>query len=70
MQSLSVFGRSASPSLAAGPTLPPELESKPQLISLDSSQEFTIDHLICLYNLVETEDRDLKGYVFDDELVG
>ena len=70
MQSLSVFGRSAMPSPAAGPTLPPQLESKPQLISLDSSQEFTIDHLICLYNLVETEDRELKGYMFDDELVG
>jgi hypothetical protein len=45
----------------------PQAESKPQLISFDSSQECSLEHLLELFKLVESEDRELKGYVFDDD---
>jgi hypothetical protein len=51
----------------AGPTLSPQKEGKPQLISFDSSREFSLEHLLEVCKLVEREDRELKGYVFDDE---
>jgi len=58
-----------SPSSVAGPMLSPQIERKPVLISFDSSHEFSLAHHLELYLLVEKEDRELKGYVFDDELL-
>jgi len=54
------------PSPVAGPMLSPQTESKPVLTSFDSSHEFSLAHLLEIYMLVEREDRDLKGQVFDD----
>lgn len=48
---------------------PSPARRKPHLISLASSQEFSIDHLAEVCSLVEREDiedPELKGYVFDD----
>jgi len=42
------------------------VETKPHLDSLDSGQECSMAHLLELYRLVEAEDPELKGYVFDD----
>ena len=44
----------------------PHLETKPHLESLDSGQECSMAHLLELYRLVEAEDPELSGYVFDD----
>jgi hypothetical protein len=52
------------------PTSSPEIESKPHLMSLDCGQECCLAHLLELYRLVEREDPELKGYVFDDECLG
>jgi len=43
-----------------------KVETKPRLDSLDSGHEFSLAHLLELYRLVEAEDRELDGYVFDD----
>jgi hypothetical protein len=43
-----------------------KVETKPQLDSLDSGHEFSLAHLLELYRLVEAEDRERDGYVFDD----
>ena len=50
-----------------------QTQSKPRLRSFDSEQEFSLEHFLEVRRLVamaEREDRDLKGYVFDDSLVG
>jgi len=50
----------------------PQAQSKPRLSSLDSGQECSVEHwleLCRLVELVEIEDRELKGCVFDDSLV-
>ena len=39
---------------------------KPRLESLDSGPECSLSHLLQLYKLVEVEDHELDGYVFDD----
>ncbi len=39
---------------------------KPHLKSFDSGQECSFDHLRELYSLLEVEDQELDGYVFDD----
>jgi len=41
-------------------------ETKPRLDSYDSAQEFSLQHLVQLYKLLEIEDYELDGYVFDD----
>lgn len=70
MHSPILVGGPVLPSQVAGPMLSPQTESKPVLISFDSSQEFSLAHLLELYTLVEREDSELKGYVFDDECLG
>lgn len=40
--------------------------SKPRLESYDSSQECSFEHLRELYKLLNVQDQDLDGYVFDD----
>jgi hypothetical protein len=44
----------------------PQATSKPRLTSLDSGQECSLEHWLEVYKLVEKEDFDLRGYVFDD----
>jgi hypothetical protein len=53
-----------SPVLEPVPTA--QAESKPRLTSHDSGQECSLEHLLALYKLVEEEDLDRDGYVFDD----
>jgi len=50
----------------------PQAQGKPVLSSHDSGQEFSLVHWleVCrLVELVEIEDRELNGCVFDDSLV-
>jgi hypothetical protein len=54
------------------PGASPQAQSRPRLSSLDSGQECSVEHWleICrLVELVEIEDHELKGCVFDDSLV-
>jgi hypothetical protein len=53
-----------SPVLEPVPTA--QAESKPRPMSHDSGQECSLEHLLAVYKLVEKEDFDLEGYVFDD----
>ncbi len=51
---------------------PLQSQGKPNLTSYDSGQECSVEHWleICrLVELVEIEDHELKGCVFDDSLV-
>jgi hypothetical protein len=48
------------------PVHPPQAEGKPRLTSFDSGQEFSLERLLATYKLVEREDFDLEGYVFDE----
>jgi len=48
------------------PVRRPQAESKPRLKSFDSSHEFSPEHWLEVCKLVEREDFDLDGYVFDD----
>jgi hypothetical protein len=51
------------------PVTPPQAERKPRLTSFDSGPEFSLEHLAEVCRLVEfavMDDRELKGYVFDD----
>lgn len=60
-------------SLAFNAETSPQTQSKPRLSSFDSEQEFSLEHFLEVRRLVamaEREDRELKGYVFDDSLVG
>ena len=43
-----------------------QVETKPQIDSLDSGPECSLAHLLELYRIVEAEDRECEGYVFDD----
>ena len=52
---------------AVGPITSIPMEGKPPLISFDSGQECSLEHFLEVRRLVEREDRELKGYVFDDE---
>ncbi len=40
--------------------------NKPYLTSFDSGQEFSLEQLKTLYNLLQSEDEELDGLVFDD----
>jgi hypothetical protein len=53
-------------SLVSDPVVPPQAQSKPHLNSYDSSPEFGPTHWLELIRLVEREDREPKGYLFDD----
>jgi hypothetical protein len=53
-------------SLVSDPVVPHQAQSKPHLASYDSSQEFSLAHWLELIKLVEREDREPQGYVFDD----
>jgi hypothetical protein len=51
---------------------PPQAHSKPILSSYDSGQDFSLEHFLEVRRLValaERDDRELKGYVFDDALI-
>lgn len=43
-----------------------ERETQPRPDSYDSAPECSLAHLLTLYRLVESEERELDGYVFDD----
>ncbi|MGA7342994.1 MAG: hypothetical protein WBE72_05520 [Terracidiphilus sp.] len=43
-----------------------QTESKPRLTSHDSGHEFSLDHWLEVYQLVEKEEFELEGYVFDE----
>ena len=44
----------------------PQAVLKPRLESYDSAEEFSLDHLREVYKLVQLENHELDGYVFDD----
>lgn len=48
------------------PTKQPEAQARPRLDSHDCSHEFSLDHLLEVITLVEKEEFDVDGYVFDD----
>ena len=43
-----------------------ERKTKPRPDSYDSSPECSLAHLLELYRLVEAEEHEMDGYVFDD----
>jgi len=43
-----------------------QVDSKPRLTSHDSGHECSLEHWLEVCKLVEKEDFDLDGYVFDD----
>ena len=47
------------------PIRQPKANVKPRLFSLDSSHEFHLDPLLKVATLVEKEEFDLDGYLFD-----
>ena len=56
------------------PTIAPpqplaQAEHRPFLTSFDSGREFSLDHWLEVSWLVEREQDELKGYVFDDCLL-
>jgi hypothetical protein len=54
-------------SLGSDPiVVPHQAQSKPRLTSYDPSPEFSVAHCLELIKLVETDDREPQGYVFDD----
>ena len=60
-------------STLSDPVVTPQAPSKPRLSSFDSEQEFSLEHFLEVRRLVALaarEGRELKGYVFDDALVG
>ena len=48
---------------------PSQAQSKPILSSYDSGQEFSLVHWLEVRRLVELEEGESKGYVFDDSLL-
>ena len=57
-----------SPTLSSAAPVP-QPEAKPFLASFDSAPEFSPDHLLEVRWLVEHEDDELEGYVFEDCLI-
>ncbi len=51
------------------PQLAPQLESRPFLVSFDSAREFSLDHWTEVSWLVEQQQDEFEGYVFEDCLV-
>jgi hypothetical protein len=56
-----------SSAIAAPPQ--PIGELRPFLNSLDSGHEFSVEHLVNVAWLIEHQDDELEGYVFEDSLV-
>jgi hypothetical protein len=57
-----------SPTIASPPPVP-QMEHRPFLVSFDSAREFSVEHLVEVSWLVEHQDDELEGYVFEDCLV-
>ena len=57
-----------SPTIPEPPPLT-NVEHRPFLTSFDSGPEFSLDHWLEVSRLVEREQEELKGYVFEDCLV-
>lgn len=53
-------------SLVSDPVVPHQAQNKPHLASYDPGPEFSLAHWLELITLVEREDREPQGYVFDD----
>jgi hypothetical protein len=52
------------------PSVPPrQAEHQPFLVSFDSSREFSLDHWVEVSWLVERQEDELEGYVFEDCLL-
>jgi hypothetical protein len=56
------------------PTIPSpapvsQSELRPLLVTFDSAREFSVEHLIEVSWLVERQDDELEGYVFEDCLI-
>jgi len=56
------------------PTVPPPpsqplAEQRPFLVSFDSGREFSLDHWLEVSWLVEHQEDELEGYVFEDCLL-
>jgi hypothetical protein len=43
-----------------------QVQPKPLLTSYDSGEECSLAHLVELVRLIESEDRELEGYLLDD----
>jgi len=56
-------------SLTVPVSLPLPAERRPFLVSFDSGHECSLEHWLELSWLVEHEDDELEGYVFEDCLV-
>ena len=48
---------------------PSQAQGKPILSSFDSGREFSLVHWLEVRRLVELEEGESKGYVFDDSLL-
>jgi hypothetical protein len=46
-----------------------QLEKRPLLVSFDSAREFSLDHWIEVSWLVERQQEQFEGYVFEDCLL-
>jgi hypothetical protein len=57
-----------SPTLSP-PHPAPQLENRPFLVSFDSAREFSLDHWIEVSWLVEQQQDEFEGYVFEDCLL-
>jgi hypothetical protein len=53
-------------SLVLGQIQRPQAESNPHLTTLDSNQQFRLNHWLEPCTLVEKKDSELEGYLFDD----
>ena len=51
------------------PSPPPQAERRPFLVSFDSGHECSLEHWLEVSWLVEHEEDELDGYVFEDCLV-
>lgn len=67
MCSPTLVPESVSPPPVAGLMPSLQAQKKPELVSFDPSPEFSLAHLLQVYELAEREDLELNGYVFDDE---
>lgn len=55
-----------APQSAMKPRSELQVETKPHLESFDSGEEFSLAHLVHLYELLEIEDQEVDRCVFDD----
>ncbi len=57
-----------SPTISTPVPVPPP-EHRPFLVSFDSAREFSLEHLVEVSWLVEHQEDELEGYVFEDCLL-